>query len=204
MRWGPAIGLWLGLGLSLGWYYTFTYYGRSGWPMPLPDCCAALILYYFSVLNAPTEIQAVHWMLVFPMAGILWVFALWGLAPFFGGRRPAFDRTLFRISLASLPLVAPAAWMTYIAGNTADGFTRERMFLVALRRANVSPWTWLSPLYLALGLLALALQVYLYRKSFGLHCKKAWQHFMASAILLTVLACVVGALAGMPLRLCFE
>jgi hypothetical protein len=41
--WFAAVSLWLGLAFSLGWYYTFTYYGRSGWLMPLPEACGGLL-----------------------------------------------------------------------------------------------------------------------------------------------------------------
>ena len=172
--------------------------------MPTPDCCASLIIYYFSVLNAATEIQAVHWMLVFPISGALWVFSLSALAPLFGEQRPAFGKTAFRFSMTSLPLSALGPWMTYIAGNTADGFVWKRMIRVALRRAGVWPWPWLNALYVVLGLLVLVAQVYVYRKTFSPRGKKAWQHFFTSAILLSVLACSVGALAAIPLRFFLE
>ena len=119
-RWSGAICIWLALGLGLGWYYTVTYYGRSGWPMPTPDVCSALVLYYFSVLNVATEGQAVHWLVVFPVAGMLWVTALWALAPRFHGNRPPFDRALFWFALTSVPMIVPAPWMSFIAGVTRD------------------------------------------------------------------------------------
>ena len=203
-RWSGAICIWLALGLSLGWYYTVTYYGRSGWPMPTPDVCAALVLYYFSVLNVATEGQAIHWLLVFPVAGTLWVTAPWALAPRFCGSRPPFDRTLFWFSLTSIPMIVPAPWMSFVAGATPDGFVWHHMILVALRRAFVSPWPWLTPMYVTLGCISLCGQIYCYRKLFGISGKVAWHHFLASVILLTVAACTFGALAGLPLRLLFE
>lgn len=81
-----VIVLWLLLGFSLGWYYTFTYYWRSGWPMPTVECCGTLIMYYFSVVTAATPVQAVHWMAVFPPAGVIWAALLTLTAPRFGGQ----------------------------------------------------------------------------------------------------------------------
>lgn len=64
-----ALLCWLALAVSLGWYYTVTYFGAVGWPMPSVETLGVLFLYYFSVLNVATEIQAVHWLLVFPLRG---------------------------------------------------------------------------------------------------------------------------------------
>lgn len=69
---GLAVMCWLALSVSLGWYYTVTYFGAIGWPMPSVETIGALVLYYFSVINAATEIQAVHWLAVFPISGFLW------------------------------------------------------------------------------------------------------------------------------------
>ena len=202
--WLGALGLWLAMGFSLGWYYTFTYYGRAGWPMPLPEPCAALLIYYFSVMNVDTEIQAVHWMLCFPMAGVLWAAAAWYMAGRLGAERPPFHRILFVFACASLPLSLPGPWMAWIAGHTDEGFVWARMVAVALRRGGVSPWWWLSPMYAGLGLIGLLLQIVAYRKLFAMPVRKVWVSFPASVILLSLIAIVVGAAGGIPLRMLLE
>jgi hypothetical protein len=202
--WLGAIALWLAMGFSLGWYYTFTYYGRAGWPMPVPEACASILIYYFSVLNVDTEIQAVHWMVCFPAAGVLWVAAAWYTAGRFGAERPPFHRVLIVLACASLPLALPAPWMTWTAGQTSEGFVWARMIAVALRRGGVSPWAWLSPMYLGLAFLALGLQVAAYRKLFAMPARKAWASFPASVILLILVVIVAGAAGGIPLRMLFE
>ena len=203
-RWVGALALWAGLGLSLGWYYTFTYYGRIGWPMPTPNACAALVLYYFSVLNVRTEIQAVHWMIVFPLSGLLWAWALWAAAPRFGATRPRFARLLLALALADLPLIAPAPWMSWIAGQTADGFAWGRMIQVALRRGFVTPWNGINPFYFTLGAAALAAHVLVCRRAFGLRGASTWRHFISAAIVLSLAACLAGAVAAVPLRATLE
>lgn len=210
-RWACAVALWAALGFSLGWYYTFTYYGRAGWPMPMPESCAAIVLYYFSVLNIATEGQAVHWMLAFPAAGSMWALSLHltcgALAQKGWLRRIAtspLSRTAFRLAVATLPVAVLGPWMAWVAGGTADGFDFGRMLAVALRRGNVSPWSWLTPMYFGLGLFSLALQVRACRASFRLPAGQTALHFLVSMAVLTVMACVAGALLGWPLRVLFE
>ena len=196
--------IWLAAAFSLGWYYTFTYYGRAGWPIPMPEPCAALVLYYFSVLNVDTELQAVHWLLVFPLAGLLWSFSLNE-----AGRRlkmtpPDWTVTFRDLSLSAIPLALPGPWMACIAGLRDDQFTWQRMVAVALRRGHVEPWYWLSPLYLALGLAGFAIQIVLYRKLFAGTARQRWIHYPVAAIVLVVMSSVLAALVAIPLRLWLE
>ena len=100
-----AMLCWLLLSVSIGWYYTVTYFGRVGWPMPSVETVGALLLYYFSVLNVDTEIQAIHWVLVFPIAGFLWSLLLCEVARRSGqATNPERARLAAMIALASLPL----------------------------------------------------------------------------------------------------
>jgi len=206
-----AVAVWLAVGFSLGWYYTFTYYGRAGWPMPSPEPCAAILLYYFSVLNVATEFQAIHWMVTFPFAGVLWVASLRLTLRLMKRRDPAlpfdsvpFSRALSRFAVAAIPLALPGPWMAYLAGRQDEGFTWARMMAVALRRGNLSPWAWLTPLYFGLGLVALVLGLLAYRKTFPVPARMAWRHFPASLVVLTCLSCVIAAVVALPLRLWFE
>jgi hypothetical protein len=195
-----GVVLWLAVGFSLGWYYTFTYYGRTGVPMPFPEPCAALVLYYFSVINAATEIQAVHWMLVFPLAGAIWTEALCRTAAVMGHDRPPFPRFFLRLSLAALPVALPGPAMAWLAGQADGGFVWQRMIDIALRRGNTGPWWWLTPLFLTLGALALALQLAQYRRSFPMPMARALRHYPLSAIVLVLASAVIGTLASFPLR----
>lgn len=202
--WGTAILLWGALGFSLGWYYTITYFGGRGSPLPSPESLYGLIVYYFSVLNANTTVQALHWMAVFPLSGILWVSVLSFTSPYFEGRRAHFSYTLFRFGLATLPLSVPGPAMAYLAGNKGHGFEWARMVAVALRREGMTGWPWLTPLYVGLAVGALGLQIYFYRIAFDIRGKKAWAHFLTAAILMTLIAAGLGTLTAIPLRALLE
>jgi hypothetical protein len=62
------------------------------------------------------------------------------------------------------------------------------------------PWWWLTPLYVALAVVALAWQLLVYVKVFDLHGRKAILHYLVSVMLLALLSCGLGTLASMPLR----
>ncbi len=202
--WILGVALYLALGFSLGWYYTFTYYGRTGIPMPHPESCAAIVLYYFSVLNVDTEVQAVHWMVVFPITGLLWASALNRLAPRFGMSTPSLVNIYLLTAIACIPLAAPGPALALLAGWQDDGFTFDRMIKVALRRGNRLPDPWLTPLYLVLGVAALGLQWRLLRACFGQTFGSAIRHYLVSAIALFLAAAVLGAAISIPLRLALE
>lgn len=199
-----AVGLWLGFGLALGWYYTITYYGRTGLPIPTPDTCAALILYYFSVLNVDTKWQAFHWMLVFPAAGALWTWALSWSARRLKLPPAPFPILAFRLALANAPLTLAAPWLTWVAAQTPDGLSLSHMFAVALRHAFLSPWPALNPTFLVLGLSSLALQIFVYRLSFSSRGAKACIHFLLALIALIAISATIGGLAAIPMRAAFE
>jgi hypothetical protein len=130
-------------------------------------------------------------------------------APFFGGRRTEYGWTLVRFAVTTLPLAAPTPLMAYWAGQTARimdghtggyGFAWGRMMAVALRQAECMPWWWLTPLYVALAIIALVWQLFVYVKVFDIQGRKAVLHYLASAVLLVLLSCGAGTLAAMPLR----
>lgn len=196
-----AILIWLAVAFSLGWYYTFTYYGRTGIPMPTLEPCAALVLYYFSVANVRTEIQAVHWMAVFPLAGVMWAVALHYSARALRLNAPRIDVLAIGLACAALPIAVPGPWMAWIAGSTEAGFNFATMLLVALRREEQAPWTWLNPFYLAIGVTSLVLQLIVYQRLFRLPLRQAVKHYPASAVLLSLSASVLGAILSVPMRL---
>lgn len=204
LYWFGAILLWLGLAFSLGWYYTFTYYGHAGWPMPLVDACAAIIIYYFSVLNVDTEIQAAHWMLVFPLAGAIWTTAIWLLAPRFGQTRPPLARWCFLMALSALPIVLASPPTAFLAGETSEGFRAQRMIDVALRHGVVAPAGWLTPLYFSLGVAGLLMQLFAYRRTFPGPVYRALLHLLIASVATVLASCVAGAALGLPLRIWLE
>lgn len=195
-----ALLCWLLLASSMGWYYTVTYFGKVGWPMPSVETVGALLLYYFSVLNVDTEIQAVHWLLVFPLAGFLWTCVLLvsrrGVEP-----RPSLSRLALLFALASLPLSIPMPYLVWLAGFNFDGsWSFERMLAVALRRGGLEPWWWLSPLYLSFGAVAFGLHLYVYTLAFPLPAGRAARHFLISGVVFVVIVAMAGAFLSFPLR----
>ncbi len=196
--------LWLLLAFSLGWYYTYTWYGRVGWPMPVPEPGSALLMYYFSVLNVQTEIQALHWLIVFPLSGLLWVAVLAVTAPFYGGRRTEYPYAALRFSMTALPLALPGPLLALMAARTPSGLSFARMWAVALRRGAVEPGTWVTPLYVGLGVVCLIWQIVLYVRVFDIHGKKAWLHYLVSLILLALMSVGLGVLTALPLRYWLE
>jgi len=198
-----ATGCWLLLAVSIGWYYTVTYFGRVGWPMPSVETVGALVLYYFSVLNVPTEIQAVHWLVVFPLAGFLWAALLPLLAR---NGSPATPRTKIAamLALCSLPLSLPLPYMMYVAGLTPSGWELQRMLDVALRRGNISVWPCLSPMYFTLGVITFGLHLWCLRRLFPQALLQSAKHFLMTSVAFVVAVSLVGALASYPLRAWLE
>ena len=200
-----AVVLWLALGFSLGWYYTFTYYGRTGIPIPVPEGIFSIILYYFSVVNTALWLEAVHWMVVFPVAGFVWVAIITLTAPYCGGTRPPFFQTLFRISCASIPVILPAPFMMYMAGCAGrEHFVFERAVDVALRKGNIVPPDWLTPLYLGLGAVSLVIQLWTCRHRFGLVGLPSLRHYLLALAGAICVVCILGAVVSLPLRWCLE
>jgi hypothetical protein len=78
------------------------------------------------------------------------------------------------------------------------------MMLVALRREFVSPWSWLSPLYLVLALAATAAHITVYRRLFSIRGQRAWRHFLFAAIVFVIACVTLAATAAIPLRFFFE
>lgn len=200
MRLFGSFTVWSMLGLSLGWYYTVTYFGRVGWPMPSVETLGALLLYYFSVINAATEIQALHWMLVFPLSGFLWT----GIAWIFLRPNESLPRLAWLLSLCSLPLCLPAPYLMFLAGQTGEGWDIARMLAVALRRGNLAPWPSLSPTYLALGLVALSLHMRILRRASQPPWPIFLRNLLAACLVYVVAVALLGSLLSFPLRAVWE
>ncbi len=163
------------------------------------------MLYYFSVLNVDTEVQALHWMIVFPLAGVLWVLALTITdRRVQHGDGPNVARALWMFALCTVPLILPAPYMAYVAGTDRGPWDFHTMMLVALRREFVSPRPWLSPLYLVLALAAIAAHIAVYRRLFSIRGQRAWRHFLFAAIVFVIVCVTLAATAAIPLRFFFE
>lgn len=173
--------------------------------MPMPEPCAALVLYYFSVLNVDTELQAIHWLGVFPLAGFLWSVALVGTARrVLPGALPDWSQVMYRLSLPAVFLALPGPWMAWIAGTRNGEFTWDRMIAVALRRGFVDPWPWLTPMYVGLGLFAFAVQIAIYCRLFRGTARQLWVIYPLAMIVLVLVSSVLAAMAAIPLRWLLE
>lgn len=195
-----AMVLWLGLGVSLGWYYLFMGPSRAGWPMPTPESLSALVLYYFSALNTTPSLQLLHWLAVFPLAGLLWTTTLAVTAPYFGGRRVEFGWTLVRLGMTSLPLTATLPLSLWIAGHATGGFSLSHIYSMALQRAFITPPAWVTPIFIGLASASLVWQLFTYARIFDIKGKHAALHLLLSAFLLVIFCCGLATLASWPLK----
>ena len=59
-------------------------------------------------------------------------------------------------------------------------------------------------MYLGLGFLSLALQLYAYRRLYPILAKQAVLHYLLSAVVLSAAAAVIGATAAIPMRFLLE
>ena len=196
--------LYLALGLSLGCYYTATYFGRSGWPLPSCEAVSGVLLYYFSVINASTEMQAFHWMTVFVAAGYLWIASLWHVANRLTETRDRFLTLGLPVAVATVPISLPIPFMVWWMGGTSDGFTWSRFLSVCLRHAWVHPPVWLNYVYFGLSTVALITQIAIIRRKW----RVKWKRFLGALALAfgTLLVAAIGAgiVLSYPLRAVFE
>jgi hypothetical protein len=196
--------LYLALGLSLGCYYSATYFGRSGWPLPSCEAISGVLLYYFSVINATTEMQAFHWMAVFVAAGYLWLASLWHTSKRLTGTRDRFTTLGVPVALTTIPMSLPIPFMIWWMGGTNDGFSWSHFVSVCLRHAWVNPPIWLNYVYFGLAVIALAAQIAIIRRKWGGN----WKRFLATIALAFILLLVVvigaGTVLSYPLRAVLE
>ncbi len=185
-----AVALWAGLAVSVGWYYACIRHMNHDWPMclPTPEAGASLLCYHFAMETSRTAPHVVVWLAAFPMAGMLWVFALSALSPYFRGEHPPFPQTLLHFAMANIPLVILAPWMTYLAGQSRDGFFWHDVLNAANQRYMASPGTWMVPLYLIMAATVLFIQFQIYRNVFHIRGKAAWQRIkMCSQFFVSVI-----------------
>lgn len=201
---GKATLLWLGLGVSVGGYYAFSGNGLGGWPLPFPEACGAWILDHFSTAKAPGEYGSLQWLLLFPIAGLIWVSVLSITAPFFGGRRVEYMWTIERLSVTCLPLLIPLPLIIYFFVKAFSRATWRLALTAGLQRLGYVPHQWLTPVYLTLTVIALVWQIYLYTKIFDLRGKAACRHYVFSLGVSGVLASGMAVVVSIPLQAWFR
>ena len=170
MRWPivAALGTDFALGLSLGLYYTITYYGRALVPLPGFVALGAPFMYYVAVDEQySTVVQAWLWMLVFPVAGLLWRLSLVGASKYAARAadlevRPTRRRlgeVSVRLWYTCWPLLLPVPLLLWLVGTPSGRWSWPDFIAVCLRHRNVDSPGWLTPLMMALAVVAFALEV---------------------------------------------
>ncbi|MHB8996094.1 MAG: hypothetical protein ACYC63_12680 [Armatimonadota bacterium] len=167
MRWhlAAAFAADLALGLSLGLYYTVTYYGRALVPLPGFVALGAPFMYYIAVdEDYSTVVQAWLWMFVFPVTGLLWRLAL-VYVPRMGAKAADLEVRPMRLSEVSArlrytcwPLLVPIPLLIWLVGTPSGQWAWADFIAVCLRRQNVEAPAWLTPLMIALALVAFVLE----------------------------------------------
>jgi len=210
--------LYLSFGLSLGCYYTATYFGRGGWPLPSCEAVSGALLYYFSVMNTTTETQAVHWVTVFVVAGYLWIASLWVVSNRLAGTVPArpnhvrrlgrghdrFTALGLSVAVATIPVSLPIPFMVRWMGGTRDGFHWSRFIAVCLRHGWVNAPIWLNYVYCALAGTAFIAQIVLLRRRWRINLKRTLITLAVAFGMLLVISIGAGLLLSYPLRAVFE
>jgi len=177
----------LALGLSLGLYYTITYYGRALTPLPGLVALGAPFMYYVAVDERfSTVYQAWLWMLCFPVAGVLWRLALAQAPRLFGQRPRRLREVTARLWHVSWPLLVPiplTAWLVSRGGFVA----------VCLRQHNVDSPAWLPPVLMPLAVVALALELRaVWRLLEGLLPYRRLIALAAALVAFVLVVCLVG------------
>lgn len=158
------------LGLSLGLYYTITYYGRALLPLPGFVALGAPLMYYVAVDERfSTVYQAWLWMICFPLTGLVWRLTLPFLPRLLRQPGPGFVEASARLWHVTWPLLLPLPFLAWIVASPSGHCDWSDFIAVCLRRHNVSDSGWLAPVMMALALLSL-----------GLELRGVWQVFAPS------------------------
>lgn len=189
-----ACALDLALGLSLGLYYTVTYYRRALAPLPGLVALGAPFMYYVAVDERfSTAAQAWLWMACFPAAGVLWRLSLARAPRLFGQAPLRFREVTAKLWPLCWPLVVPmpvAAWLV----SRPDGYCDWSGFIaVCLRQHNVASPAWLPWLFMPPALAALALELRgVWRLLAGLAPYRRTIAIAAALVGFILAVCVVG------------
>jgi hypothetical protein len=180
----------LGVGVSVGLYYTELYYGRHGALLPTPVCISAPLIYYVARPSSLTaEAQAALWMALFPVCALTWVCLLL-LATGRTRTVASVARLLWGLALASLPIVGALPWMVWVCGAAPDGWSWRRLVDVSLRRAFVESSPAMTLVFVACAALAMLLEGAAARRFLG----GRWVFRAAACVGAQVVVSVVGGL----------
>ena len=194
MGWALALTLaQLTMGVSLGCYYNYTFFGRAAGPLPQPVSAGGGVFYYLLVAAGDTQtVQAWLWVACFVVAGWVWLGSVAAVCRASTGRWP---RDTLRASLRGLlPVCLPLPYLAWCHAMTPSGPTWHQFVDAALYRSFHDVPSGLTPLYTALALLGLGLEAR------GLATANGWSGRRTSAILLggAVLSAVILALLSAP------
>jgi len=184
----------LALGLSLGLYYTITYYGRALTPLPGAVALGAPFMYYVAVDERfSTVYQAWLWMLCFPVAGLLWRLALAQAPRLFRQTPLRFRDVTARLWHVCWPLLMPIPLTAWLVARPSGHCTWADFIAVCLRQHNVGSPAWLPWLFMPLALAALALEARAaWRLLAGLAPYRRVLALAAAFIVYILAVCVVG------------
>jgi len=179
----------IGLGLSLGMYYTVVSFSRVVVPLPGFVALGAPFLYYNMLHGLPNTVtQAWLWMACFPVVGLMWRGALWVTASLL--RLPVRPNDIARATgRCAWPLLLPALAMMLALGWTKRyGFQWDAFVEVCLRRRSVSDPGWPTPVFVPLAILAMGLELRsIWRLVSYVPARRKWG-LVAGAVFLTLIA----------------
>lgn len=144
-----------GVALSLGMYYTCTYFGRTMVPLPGAVALGGAVQYYLLVGEIQdTRIQAWLWVSAFVLAGVLWRGAVC-LIGRLRGAETSFPRVAQATWAWGLVLCLPGPLIAWRLGAGEEGFAWAGLAASCLRRQFISAPSWLVPVYSSAALLAM-------------------------------------------------
>lgn len=190
-----------GVGLSLGLYYTCTYFGRVMIPLPGTVALAGAVQYYLVVGEIQdTRVQAWLWVAAFVTTGILWRGILSAIARLFG-REMGYNRFVLATGLCGIALLVPAPFAAWHIGCGESGFGWDALVAACLRRQFSSVPEWLVPVYALASVGALIWELLVvWRWLRPLPQGRRLLVLLVSAVALLVAITAIGGSAGYVLR----
>lgn len=196
--WLKAIALWMLLGASLRLYYVSA---NGTWWLPYPEGLSGPLGYLVANRVSGVALGFSYWYIVFPLMGVCWVALLQLTARYFGGRNADFSYTLLRFGLSGLPIVLLMGWVLALAGREGTGWTFDRVIDVVYRGLGSVEWAWGDGAYLIASIAALAIQLRMSMRAFGVSGRKGFAHFGVGLVLFAAVSAGVGAAIGLSYRM---